>query len=237
VEWALVTGASSGIGKRCLSRLRQRHISVIGGARRFKTQPVEPSLEIYLDLSQAESIVNFVRKSLALLRRSSGHFKYLVLNAGEVASPTSWRDQSMSQFEKNIKTNFTGHLQLLRLLQQSGELANMSAIVFIGSIYGRLGDANVLSYCAAKAAVEIASNALAKELAPKVRVNCVLPGHIETPMMASAGQAFRSQVIERTPMHRIGRVDEVAEVVEFLLTSGTFITGSSVVVDGGYQLR
>jgi 3-oxoacyl-[acyl-carrier protein] reductase len=124
----------------------------------------------------------------------------------------------------------------MRLLNGRGLLEGVSSIVFIGSIYSLRGGSAVLAYCSAKAAIETATRSFARELAPHTRVNCVLPGHIDTNMMDGADAEFRQRVIDRTPLGRIGDPDEVAEIVEFLLFQGQFITGTSVVIDGGYQL-
>lgn len=74
----------------------------------------------------------------------------------------------------------------------------------------------MISYAAAKAAVESLTRSLADELAPATRVNCILPGHIDTPMLAAADPAFVDEVVRRTPLRRIGSADEVAQMGEFL---------------------
>jgi NAD(P)-dependent dehydrogenase (short-subunit alcohol dehydrogenase family) len=235
----LITGSSSGIGKACAERLAAAGMVVVGGARRyvgrahaFATSQNIACLE--LDLCDTDSIERFVDCSLSLATSTAG-YDYAVLNAGSLW-PGNWLDQTVSDDERTIAVNFSGHMQFLRALERRNCLRTMKSIVLIGSIYSRRAAAQILSYAAAKAALESATRSLAVELAPGTRVNCVLPGHIDTAMLASAGTDFVQEIVSRTPMRRVGLPEEIAQVVEFLLTSATFITGTAIVVDGGYQL-
>ena len=108
-------------------------------------------------------------------------------------------------------------------------------IVNIGSIGGLTGVAGQANYAASKGALPALTRSLAFEVGPfNIRVNCVIPGIIETDMSAATPRERRQMLVQQTAIKRLGRPDEVAEVVYFLLSeAASYIQGASVVVDGG----
>lgn len=240
MNYCLITGASSGIGEECVSRCLSKGDAVVAGSRRHDTairhQRADSFTHLPLDLIDEATVASFAKSVLELVERKNAGLKRLILNAGAIVQPSDWRSASSSAFHESIQVNLGGHISLLKALANLDGLRAVESIVFVGSIYGTRGASPVLNYCAAKAGVEVVARSLARELAPSTRVNVVLPGHIDTPMSDGAGEAFNNAVRERTPMRRLGRPEEVAEVIEFLLYNATFISGATIVVDGGYQL-
>jgi NAD(P)-dependent dehydrogenase (short-subunit alcohol dehydrogenase family) len=112
------------------------------------------------------------------------------------------------------------------------------SVITVSSQMGHVGAANRSVYCAAKHAVEGMTKALAVELGPHgIRVNAVAPGYVETPLTAPyfADEEFRADTMRRIPLGRLGLVAEVAAAVVYLADpAAAFVTGSSLVIDGGY---
>ena len=237
---SLITGVSSGIGHQCVKKFLETGVTVVGGCRRqVKCESGKGGAQLiwhYLDLENTESISGFCENVKSTISQNSSTFSYLVLNAGCILQPADWLTQTDVDVEKTMKINFSGNLYLVKALHKLGLLECLESIVLVGSVYGRRGAAPVLAYCSAKAALESMAMSLARELAPRTRVNCVLPGHINTKMMAPADDPFTKQVVSRTPLGRIGEPIEVVEAIEFLSFSASFVTGSSIVVDGGFTL-
>jgi NAD(P)-dependent dehydrogenase (short-subunit alcohol dehydrogenase family) len=140
------------------------------------------------------------------------------------------------QWELNVRAPFLLTQALL------GRMPEGSAVVFISSIAGSVGFPQSAAYCATKGAVELMTRALATELAPRgIRVNAVAPGNIHTPMNAhqfAASAEYERSLIERTPLGRMGEVEDIAPAVVFLASGGArFIQGATLLVDGGWTAQ
>ncbi len=111
------------------------------------------------------------------------------------------------------------------------------SIINVSSINNIMGTGSNLAYGCAKAGQVVMTKFFARRLAPKVRVNCVAPGAIETPMTASTPEERRVKIIKRTLLGRRGKPEEVAKVMLFLASEdSSYITGQTIVVDGGQFL-
>ncbi|MBG6105035.1 3-oxoacyl-[acyl-carrier protein] reductase [Micromonospora vinacea] len=181
--------------------------------------------------------VDAVRRLAADVESRFGRLDVLVNNAGAtLAGP--WSEITPAQWDATLRVNLSGVFTCIQafapLLTRSGN----GRIVNIGSTYADIGSGFVAGYAAAKAGVVSLTKVFAKELAPSVTVNAIAPGNIDTEMTRSAGAEFLDQVIAQTPLARLGRPEEVAGAVSFLVSeTGGFITGQTLVIDGGHRLR
>ena len=146
--------------------------------------------------------------------------------------PKSSVSRSIAQLEEDLGAP----LRLCRALLREGRLAAGSSLVFVGSNAARRGLAGMVAYSAAKAGLEGATRALARELGPQgIRVNAVAPGVIRTDMTRDFGDAGYAAYAAEVPLGRVGEAEDVAPAVEFLLGDGArYITGQVLDIDGGW---
>jgi 3-oxoacyl-[acyl-carrier protein] reductase len=163
----------------------------------------------------------------------------VVVNAAGVGLPTPLEDLDARGWQEVIDINLSGTFFVareagLRMLAGGG-----GSIVNIGSELSSIGAAMYAPYCASKFGVVGLTKALAAELAPKVRVNVVCPGPIDTPMMDAEiewypdPEATRREATERVPLKRFATPEEVVEAIDFLAFGAPFATGAVLPLDGG----
>ena len=137
-----------------------------------------------------------------------------------------------------MRTNLDGAFYVARAVAKQMIARQSGSILFIGSMWGKVGASCEVHYSASKAALRGMTMALAKELGPSgIRVNCIEPGVIDTEMNGELDEATMRALCDETPLCRIGRTDEVARAACFLTSSdASFITGQILGVDGGYAI-
>lgn len=229
----LVIGATGGIGLSCAALCVRRGALVVATGRRAATidaakakwgdMPIRPVL---LDLEDASS-----------WSIEGAVFDGVVFAAG-MLSVKPLRAQPEAEFQRIMRINFEAPALLTRNLLRQKQIADGGSVVFIGSIAGRIGALGHTAYSSSKAALAGFTRSLAVEVASRgVRVNTISPGLVETEMAAAAGNVLteeqRRKYAADYPLG-LGRAEDVAEAVAFLLGGGSrWITGIDLVVDGG----
>ena len=238
---AVVTGASSGIGLAAAEILIARGAAVALWARRGEHLDAiaerlgERAVAVPCDVSDPAAV------DVALERSEDGLGGIVngLINAAGIADPRPLAELDPSAWARTIDANLSGSFFPcravgLRLRDAEAE----GSIVNIGSELSAMGLPNYAAYCAAKFGVVGMTKALADELAPRVRVNVLCPGPVDTPMLAAeldlADDPERARIDEhaRPPLKRLGLPEEMAAAAVWLL-GAEFATGAMVPIDGG----
>ena len=230
----LVTGAGKGIGRACAILLAEAGAKVIAVARTeadlltLKTD-FGDQIEIWVEDATSNSFLDRL-SGLSLL-------DVLVNNVG-TNKPELMVDVDTETLDRvlsiNVRSAFLVAQRAARLMLAQGS----GSIIHMSSQMGHIGATNRTVYCMTKHAIEGLSKAMAVELAPNgVRVNCVAPTFIETPLTRPMFEdaEFKKQALGHIPMNKIGQVEDVAAAVLYLASSASkMVTGDSLKVDGGW---
>jgi NAD(P)-dependent dehydrogenase (short-subunit alcohol dehydrogenase family) len=181
---------------------------------------------------------NSLSRLKEIIGSSDGKLDILV-NAAGFTKPVLHSDLEALDDElidRMFKVNWRGQFASIRtfapLLKSSGE----GLVVSISSIAGTTGVGSSIAYCAAKAGIDVMTKALARALAPYIRVLAVAPGVVDTGFVPGRGIDFNERTAATTPLKRIATPDDIAAAILSCATHLTFSTGTTIVVDGGRSL-
>lgn len=234
----IVTGGSRGLGLGIIRTLVMRGYGVATCSRSFtpeleKLTRDAPVFWHACEIGNSEQTEEFF--SLAETWAGQNGLWGLVNNAG-IAGNGVLATYPVVEIEKIIATNLTGALYMSRLIlrhflgnSQGGRIINVSSII------GLRGYTGLAAYSASKAGMDGMTRALAREMGRKgITVNSVNPGYLETEMSSVLSDNQRMQIVNRTPLGRLGTIHDISPVVAFLLSEEAgFMTGQTLVVDGG----
>jgi len=242
---AIVTGASRGIGREIALRLAARGARVAciatSAANAEETAKLctaaagegAEARAYGVDVANTDAVGELVKE----IQKELGGLDILVNNAGITRDNLMLR-MTEDDFDRVLQVNLKGTWNFVKAATRPLMKSRGGRIVNIASVVGLTGNAGQVNYAASKAGVVGLTRSVAKELAGRgVCVNAVAPGFIETDMTADIGENEREKLFQAIPLGRIGRPEEIAAAVEYLTgPAGAYITGQTLVVDGGLSL-
>jgi 3-oxoacyl-[acyl-carrier protein] reductase len=179
-----------------------------------------------------------LRAAASEVKATHGRCDILVNSAGHTRPVAAADLDGLTDalIDELMRANFRGVFATIRAFAPLLKAGGDGLVVNISSIAGFTGVGSNLAYVAAKAGLDVVGDALAKALAPAVRVVSVAPGAVESSFVPGRGEDFKARMATTTPLGRIGKPDDVAATVEALATTLRFVTGTRIVVDGGRHL-
>lgn len=234
-EVAVVTGGATGIGAACCRALAQRGFRV--GIHCRKSVAAAEALQRELgdafllrsDLAEPAEIDAMVED----IRSGVGRLDVLVNNAGASVN-ADMQTMKLSQFDEQRSLMRGTWYLTKRVLRVFMLRNNAGRIINISSVTASTGNGGQIPYTMEKAALEAFTKSLVRELQGRgILVNAVAPGFIDTDMTRDLSAEVQTHILNRVPLGRMGRPEEVAEVVAFLATGGTYIQGAVIHVNGG----
>ncbi len=236
----LVTGASRGIGKAIAVKFAKKGYNVAINCIRNKDRLMQTKkeLESYQisclasigdmgDMAQCEELFDQIRKHF-------GTLDVLVNNAG-ISYVGLLQDMSSEAWDKIIRTNLTTVFNCCKLAIPGMVDQKQGKIINISSVWGNVGASCEVAYSASKGGINAFTKALAKELAPSnVQVNAVACGAIDTEMNQFLMEEELISLVEEIPTGRLGKAEEVADLVYHLGYKNSYLTGQIIGLDGGW---
>lgn len=234
----LVTGGSRGIGRACVE-----YFSSLGHSVAFiykQSYEYAKTLSegtgayaICADISDSKTASGAVFAAMTKL----GGIDVLINNAG-ISQIKLFSDITDEDWQNMINTNLSSAFYITRDVSKYMVSQKSGRIIFIGSMWGKVGASCEAHYSATKAAIRGMTMSLAKELGPSgITVNCIEPGVIATEMNSSLSKDTLEELRDSTPLCRLGEPCEVAALAEFLASDkASFITGQTIGIDGGFAI-
>lgn len=241
---AIVTGASRGVGRATALRLAEAKANVV--------------VNFLKEEAQAEEVVNLCRelgvKAISVKADTSvwqdacmlaeialkefNRIDLLVINAG-IWQGAPIEEMSEETWDRVLNTNLKSAWAMSKACVPAMKKQGKGSIVLVSSTAGQRGEANYSNYAASKGGQISFTKALAMELAPQIRVNCVAPGWIETEMVRPVFQdeKYKREIIDSIPLKRVATADDIALSICFLLSDwARHITGEILNINGGSVL-
>jgi 3-oxoacyl-[acyl-carrier protein] reductase len=246
---AIVTGGARGIGAACAEMFATRGFNVLLSYVNSQTAAddvVKTCRDHGSDADSIQSDISVDKDCISAVKYAMDRWSridVLVNNAGitRFADPSDLASLSAKDFEDIFSVNVTGTYQMSRAVTSYIDRSPIASIVNISSHSGFSGIGSSMAYAASKGALNTLTLSLARALAPKIRVNAVCPGFVDTDWMKSNMddqelREFKQNVSSAAPLKRLVSPQEIAEAVSWFALGGKSITGQLLVVDGGTHL-
>ena len=233
----LITGASRGIGLAIAKKLSAEYSLILHASSLESFTHIEPGSQLLCaDFSDPEQITAFCKQ----LKKEHGDTLYAVINNAGVAFDKSLIYQPENDIDKMLNINLKAPIMICKTVMKIFNLNKTGVIINISSIVGETGNAFQSVYAATKAGLAALSRSLAQEVAAtsdeghSIRVFSVSPGFIETDMTDAIPEHFKEKYLKMIPAKRFGRVDEIGNIVAFLLSDeASYINGTNIHINGG----
>ncbi|MVA22050.1 SDR family oxidoreductase [Agrobacterium vitis] len=232
---SVITGGVGGLGLEIAARLSARGDRVVLWDQDPNVAEVAKQFSggfgVLVDLTDETSVTDAANSTLY----EAGSVSVLVNSAGITGPNKTLADYSFADWRRVHAVNLDGVFLCCRAILPLMEAGKYGRIVNISSIAGKEGNPNASAYSSSKAGVIALTKSLAKEaVAHDIRVNCVTPATIDTPLLQQMSQEFIDYVLAKIPLGRLGRADEVAALVEWLASENcSFSTGAVFDISGG----
>lgn len=242
---AIVTGGTSGIGKEIAKVFASQGADVIifGTNSQRAEQTIQELKQSYPSQSFSYELVDVskiaeVEKALSHILEKWPSVDILVNNAGITKDNLLVRMKE-EEWDQVINVNLKSVYNTCRVLARSMMKAKTGTIINITSVIGLTGNAGQVNYAASKSGMIGFTKSLAKELARKeVRVNCIAPGYIDTPMTRELPEKVKHDILGAIPMSRMGNAQEIANAALFFASDlSKYVTGQTLAVDGGMVMQ
>jgi acetoacetyl-CoA reductase len=235
---AIVTGGTRGIGEAISIALQKKGMTVVanyaGNDERAQQFTERTGIQAFKwDVSDHDACVAGVRQ----VEDELGEVGALVNNAG-ITRDTTMKRMDHAKWQEVIDTNLGGCFNMAKAVWDGMVGRGYGRIVNIGSINGQAGQYGQVNYAAAKSGIHGFTKALAQEGARSgITVNAIAPGYIDTDMVAAVPEDVLGKIVSRIPVGRLGRADEIARGVAFLVDENAgFVTGSTLSINGGQHM-
>jgi acetoacetyl-CoA reductase len=235
---ALVTGGTRGIGAAISRMMKLRGYNVAanyaGNDVAAKTFKEETGIPVYkFDVSDFDA----VKGAVAQIEKELGPIDIVVNNAG-ITRDSTMRRLDRAMWQAVIDTNLGSCFNVSKAVWDGMNTRGFGRIVNIGSINGQGGQYGQVNYAAAKSGIHGFTKALAQEGASKgITVNAIAPGYTDTDMVSAVPAPVLEKIVAKIPVGRLGKADEIARGVLFLVADDAgFITGSTLSINGGQHM-
>jgi len=232
----LITGASRGLGLAISNLLSQDYTLILHATRKESFTNVDPKHHLLCaDLSNPVELNEFCKR----LKKEHGDSLYGVINNAGVTFDKSLIYQPENEIDRILQVNLKAPIMICKAVMKQFLLNKRGVIINVSSCVGETGNAFQAVYSASKAGLAALSKSLAREVSAlseehAIRILSIAPGFIETEMTGQVPEKFRQEYLKAIPANRFGNVNEVAEVVAFLMSDkASYINGTNININGG----
>lgn len=240
-HYTLITGASSGMGALCAKYFSNSHRLIMASENLEMLQDVlkecaNPEQHILWHCNFATERENIMQSLTDLLKQHDAVVDQYVHFAG-LTKLLPLKTFSIPNIDLIFNVNFFSILEIMKALLKKSNAKALSNVVLISALVSERGNVGNSIYAASKGAMNSLVYTLARELAPEIRINALLPGAIETPMSKNLDADYITEMTKDTPLGW-GQPQDVIDYVEFLLSDkAKWITGQTLFVDGGRSTK